>query len=214
MSIKHNKIFCIGFNKTGTTSLHNFFKSCGLKSTHNTEWCHYSFIKNGQEYFVNQCYSDGEQSNFIQLERWFPDSLFLLNTRDVKQWLYSRVKHVMRHNENINLGSLLLKKKYGKMAKDFYSNESNAIRKWVIERELYHKQVRTHFNNNSRFIEVDVTKAVHWTENLTSFFDRNDFKYNMIKPVKPIHKNKRNNHDLANEKMLSNYFTLIDKLIE
>lgn len=211
--MEEQKIFCIGFNKTGTTSLHNFFKSCGLTSIHNTEWCHYSYIKKGKEYFIDQCYSDGEQSNFVQLEKWFPNSLFILNTRTKKEWLYSRVKHVMRHNENIELSTILTKKKYGKMAKDFYADEEIAIKKWIYDRELYHKQARIYFKGRDNFLTIDVTKSDQWADELISFFDKNEFKYSLDGPVQAIHKNKRNRNDLINDQLLSKYFGIVDSLL-
>jgi hypothetical protein len=55
------KIFCIGFNKTGTSSLNTFFRYCGLKSEHGVNWPNYSRIKFGRLYFyAGKCYSDGE----------------------------------------------------------------------------------------------------------------------------------------------------------
>jgi len=32
LQVMFNKIFCIGFNKTGTSSLHKLFEELGLKS--------------------------------------------------------------------------------------------------------------------------------------------------------------------------------------
>lgn len=159
MNPEDRKIFCIGFNKTGTTSLHQLFKACGLNSVHNTEWCHYSYAKKGNEYFTAQCYSDGEQSHFIQLKKWFPGSLFILNTRDLKSWLYSRVKHVMRYNEELDLNSMLSKNRYGKMAKDFFTDEKSAIQKWILDRKIYHEQVQVHFANQKNFRALDITNT-------------------------------------------------------
>lgn len=213
MNINDQKIFCIGFNKTGTTSLHSLFKSCGLESTHNTEWCHYSHAKKGKEYFENECYSDGELSNFIKLEKWFPNSLFILNTRNKKEWLYSRVKHVMRHNENIDVSTILANQKYGKMAKDFYTDEVIAINKWILERDIYHKQVRSHFKNNKNYIEIDITNKTQWVTDIIAFFDRNKIKYNLIQPINTFHSNKRNISKLNNKKLLTKYFNLIDNAV-
>ncbi len=212
MSKKEQKIFCIGFNKTGTTSLHRFFKSCGLSSVHNTEWCHYSYVKKGKDYFIDQCYTDGEQCNFTLLEKWFPNSLFILNTRDKKEWLYSRVKHVMRHNDNVDHQTVLTKKKYGKMAKDFYTNEAIALKKWLLDRDLYHKQARVHFQNKQNFLEIDVTRSAQWAEELVLFFDKNNVTYSNNEPIKPIHSNKRKAADLVNKDLLAEYFSLIDKM--
>lgn len=86
------KVFCIGFNKTGTFSLHRFFQGCGLSSEHSTIWPLYSQVEKGKRYFKKQCYSDGEQSDVVNLSQWFPGSIFILNNRDEREWLYSRIK--------------------------------------------------------------------------------------------------------------------------
>lgn len=207
------KIFCIGFNKTGTTSLHNFFKSCGLSSIHNTEWCHYSYAKNGNQYFSENCYSDGEQCNFIQLQKWFPNALFILNTRSKKSWLYSRVKHVLRHNKVMPLEDVLVTKKYGKMAKDFFTNDTNAIRKWIIERQIYHQQARSHFKNKTNFLEIDITTNENWHRNIYSFFQINKIQCIKPKNIRLIHKNKRDINEIKNKTLLEKYFQIIDKEI-
>ena len=130
MFLNRRKIFCIGFNKTGTSSLHAFFKACHLESAHNDLWPRYSHIETGKSYFKKQCFSDGEQSDFAMLDQWFPRSLFILNDRNEQAWLHSRIKHVLRFNEaNIDLRTVLRSDRYGGMAKDFLADEESAVRK-------------------------------------------------------------------------------------
>jgi hypothetical protein len=82
------KIFVIGFNKTGTSSLDFLFKNLGIKSIHNT-----TPVMN----IINDydAFSDGSHYNFIDYYNAKPDSLFILNTRPIKKWLTSRYKHAI-----------------------------------------------------------------------------------------------------------------------
>jgi hypothetical protein len=94
-----NKIFFIGFNKTGTTT---YAKIVGqqFKSTHNTRWTGKSRTLSDAKllnaFKNNTCYSDGEMCDFKRLDKLFPDSKFILNDRNIKNWLYSRVLWVHR----------------------------------------------------------------------------------------------------------------------
>lgn len=99
------------------------------------------------------------------------------------------------------------------MAKDFYADEVSAINKWIYERDLYHRQVRTHFNDNKKFMIIDVTRSNEWIDELISFFDGNELKYTFEEPIKAIHKNKRNRNELLNKKLLAKYFGIVDRLI-
>ena len=46
MSSEVPKVFCVGFNKTGTTTLHRIFAQLGLRSAHNPRWTDWSFTRN------------------------------------------------------------------------------------------------------------------------------------------------------------------------
>ncbi len=73
-----NKIFCIGFNKMGTTSMHVLFKKLGLKSWHG----YYSHIPLTKPQFKRfQCFSDGDQHPFEAMDAAFPGSRLILMTR-------------------------------------------------------------------------------------------------------------------------------------
>lgn len=164
------KIFCIGFNKTGTTSLHNYFLSLGLTSTHNTFWPIHSRAKViNKSLFRHQCYSDGKQADFIALDTAFPGSLFILDNRNERDWLHSRLKHVMRYNEKVSAPDILDNKKYGWMARDFFFNEKLAMRKWICERRIYIAQAMQYFDGRPDFIEIDITATTQWQSQLFAF---------------------------------------------
>ena len=107
---KYNKIFQIGFNKCGTTSLHQMFIESGLKSVH---WGGGNIAKkidsnikqnkpplNGVDKY--DCYTDIENidtnsfpliKNYELLDKTYPNSLFILNTRPLDNWIKSRLNH-------------------------------------------------------------------------------------------------------------------------
>jgi len=119
-TMKH--IFLIGFNKCGTTSFHDFFKANGLTSVHwraNTLAMRiHDNLQNGVLPLLSglerwTAYSDmvcipgspWGQSNsdayplieacryFKELDHSYPDSLFILNTRNREAWIESRLRH-------------------------------------------------------------------------------------------------------------------------
>jgi len=214
MRLNRRKVFCIGFNKTGTSSLHEFFKACELKSAHNDQWPGYSHIESGQSYFTKQCYSDGEQSDFAILDKWFPRSLFILNDRSDKEWLYSRIKHVLRFNEQrIDLQTVLSSDRYGKMAKEFLADEEAAILKWISEKRIYTKQARAYFRGRKEFLDVDVTADKHWNQRILTFFETNGFLVSAPEAAGVIHQNRRNREDLSDQSLLNEYFRMVDGIL-
>ena len=111
------KVFVIGFNKCGTTSLHEFFKRNGIASVH------YDVVRSGpntnlaKKFFDNreknlplldgidefQVYTDMEHQaarrnlsaylHFDEIDAQYPGSRFILNLRDKDSWLKSRANH-------------------------------------------------------------------------------------------------------------------------
>lgn len=104
------KIFCIGFNKTGTTSLGEYFRLCGLTS------CHWPSVVDGIDYEARcapiwnqpdkvldqlapvldayQVHSDVPWPGLVaQLAARYPDALFVLSTRAPEAWWSSLEAH-------------------------------------------------------------------------------------------------------------------------
>ena len=119
---KKIKIFIIGFNRTGTRTLHYFFKSNGLPSIHwDNNYLVEHFEKNleiqkpliGKQKVFNtnvnsNCnydeaivYSDITHHNLNKdakdyykiLDKQYNNSKFILNIRDEKDWIRSRLNH-------------------------------------------------------------------------------------------------------------------------
>lgn len=82
------KIFCVGFCRTGTTSLHEAFCVLGLRSRHFP----FSLVDNpfGDELTQADAFSDFPIPFFFKLyaER-FPEARFILTTRSDESWLGS-----------------------------------------------------------------------------------------------------------------------------
>lgn len=111
------KIFCIGLNKTGTSSLHVAFKTLGFNSVHCLTEDRRSIkhiiklnydqgrdiLEGISEYDVILDWDLDDSSHYIfkQFDKCYPNSKFILNTRDVEAWLRSRVKHYERKRERI-----------------------------------------------------------------------------------------------------------------
>jgi hypothetical protein len=106
------KIFQIGFNKTGTVSINSFLNMNGIKSIHNDGGKlakrMYSNAESGlsllsgyeqfqgftdMEYFQpNSGFKYAHVDLFKKLDQEYPNSLFILNIRDVEAWILSRKK--------------------------------------------------------------------------------------------------------------------------
>jgi hypothetical protein len=105
------KVFGIGLNKTGTTSLHLACKQLGLRSFHWGSRPAYLGITQaerdgerllhriGEQYDV---YSDIETLSlrFDIADLQYPGSRFILTVRDVDGWVDSRRRHVERNRRN------------------------------------------------------------------------------------------------------------------
>ena len=155
------KIFCIGFNKTGTLTLHTVLSEHFISShDYHWKWCDYSHSLGDESLkeFLGetQCFSDGELSDFRRLDRLFPESRFILNTRPLYPWLISRVKHLYRFYPALGQGV------FAQRYQDIY-DESAAIRRtvvkeWVVNRNQYYHEVFDYFDAcASKLLVLDVT---------------------------------------------------------
>jgi hypothetical protein len=131
----YDKIFVIGFNKTGTSSIDKFLKKLGLNSIHTTT----PVLEIIHDY---DAFSDGIHSQFRLYYQHYPNSLFILNTRPLRSWLISRYKHAEFH--------------------DFkpcwcwpVSNEKT--KSWITERVYFHREVMEFFQDKpSQLLIVNI----------------------------------------------------------
>lgn len=159
------KIFCVGFNKTGTSSLHAYFKYHGMKSLHNLIWqeaTHYLGPKR-LETFLQQydAYSDGEMANIERVYELYPDAYYILNVRELDAWIKSRIKWIHRDYP---------KQVTGPMAQDYRNLQDKAVATWIKRRNSYHQYIIDFFQKHSgNLLVVNVCTDQEWVTKCDEF---------------------------------------------
>ncbi len=125
------KVFCIGFNKTGTSSINQTLNVAGVSAIHSSNWCAASprLVQ-----FLFRGFSDGSPVHFRHLDRRFPNSRFILNVRDLHSWLDSRREHAEHdrgRGRHLDIPS--------------WDVNDAAIEYWIRERNEHHIAVLEHF---------------------------------------------------------------------
>jgi hypothetical protein len=204
---KITKYFVIGFNKTGTTSIHYLFDSLKINSTHST----IPVLNNINNY---DAFTDGSHIFFEKYYEKYPNSLFILNTRPISSWLISRYKHAKKHG----------------FKKCWCWPVSNELtKKWISERELHYKKILNFFANKQKQLlivniekegyENVIKKFIGMKDNINvKKFKKNERKSNEIKQINNITTNvlkclkklnyKSNETLLKDEKLNKKYFKL------
>lgn len=134
---KPDKVFCIGMNRTGSTSLYEYLIKVGYKTTHDPNWWYWRF-KSGLDQYDG--YTDGFEGyklwnvypNLRFLKRCFPNAKYIANTRPLNAWLTSRLKH----------NSPNYRKR--KIKKDDFS----LLKSWTKNRNHWHGKIM-HFSEKS-----------------------------------------------------------------
>lgn len=146
----NKKIFIIGFNKTGTSTLHNYFIKNSIPSIHwdngkiatkiEYNYEHNNKLLTGYEKYI--VFSDMENyiydediiyayvTYFKEMDRQYPESKFILNIRNVDNWIKSRNRHMNRNYTKIICKKLNLNEKElnDKWRDDFYNHKNNVIK--------------------------------------------------------------------------------------
>lgn len=133
------KIFCIGFNKTGTRSLHHAFLRLGIRSQHNIKKRYRRRFKSpenpsGDVFREYDAFSDihGMAREFRDLDNEFPNSKFILNTRDRDDWIKSRIGHIEKN----------------RLRQDYTGGWLEIdVDKWVADYEEHHSAVMDYFKD-------------------------------------------------------------------
>ena len=164
------RIFCVGFNKCGTTSLDRMFRGSGLRSVSSghakmrpaaaTMFCNLSACRpllTGLErftafsdlnYLTGKVYLDAHVL-FERLDREHPGAFFVLNTRPKDEWLRSRAEH------RAPRGASFL----ARFARAFEVRPEEAAAIWSDQWDRHHAAVRAHFaGRDDRFTEFDITR--------------------------------------------------------
>lgn len=103
---------------------------------------HYDFFSD-LEYFTDDARIDGYKY-FKEIERDYPDTLFILNLRDKEGWLSSRRQH--------NGGSYLIRAK----AYLGVTKTQDVLDAWAADWDAHIAAVRGHFAGKASLIEFDI----------------------------------------------------------
>ncbi|MEG9328949.1 sulfotransferase [Salinimicrobium catena] len=174
------KVFCIGRNKTGTTSLEVVLKEFGYKlgKQHKAERLLKYYKLGHWKPIVKFCktaeaFQDAPFSwpyTWLILHEHFPEAKFILTTRDEEKWYYSLVNfHSRLFADGIRVPTKedLQRAKYNYPG--FILESNRAVHKTPLD-DIYNKEemiknYRTHnnsvlhfFKNRSNFLHIDVSE--------------------------------------------------------
>lgn len=155
------RTFCIGLNKTGTTSFHVAMEALGFKSLH---WggppvrrAVEAALAEGRPALADldpafEAFSDIEPlyRHFDVVDRQYPGSRFVLTVRPVDEWVASRRRHVERNVE---------RRARGEYQGDFLEADEPT---WRAEWRDHLHRVRAHFRGRADFVEIDVSRPLGW----------------------------------------------------
>jgi hypothetical protein len=166
MREKVKRIIFLGFNKTATLSLHQFFSHNGYQAIHWVEECSGKFLAlqmkrnieskvpvldgfSSYQVFSDLTYVDYntiiEGNEYYRvLAQEYSDSLFILNTRPTDDWLLSRLRHsnlVERYRKILNCNLVQL------------------IEHWRNLKESRESEIEDFFSDASNFMKFDITEG-------------------------------------------------------
>jgi len=147
-----NKIFNLSMNKTATFSTHNLLKACGINSAHSTK----SPLDLPKKF---DAFNDGHHINKVKkYYNHYPDAFFLLNTRPLQDWIYSRFKH----------GLAVAHKKKQKINWAYPASEKLAL-VWINQRRHHHHSVLDFFKDKpSQLLVCNIENPV-WQKTTLKF---------------------------------------------
>lgn len=170
-TLKPVRVFQIGFSKCATSSLAAFFNLNGVPALHHDFGnLAISMHENAQagkpliapEYNKYLVFTDMENLfddppinaamlYFKELDRQYPGSKFILNTRNKKAWLKSRVKHPVNKNGKTNL--------LAENARMLKLSEKEVLDLWSKEWDQHHREVIAYFKDRPQdllIFDIDV----------------------------------------------------------
>jgi hypothetical protein len=188
--VAQSKVFCIGLHKTGTTTLANYISNYGFKPNHSTDWANnseslsnYDFFSDGGSHFDNQ-----NEFNFEGLYYKYPNSKFILQTRDTEKWVISKLKHA-GWNQNTKIEEDDISKI---THADWKYKSKLTIQKFIEHKINYERKVLSFFKEKDadRLLVIDLTKPEIQEKEIAKF--KKFLHLKSIKPIHLIHSNKRN----------------------
>jgi len=208
-----NKIFQIGFNRCGTLSLVDFFAGNAMERGSVVHWdygrlaTHMNNNLNNNKLLVSGLYehkiyfSDMEScvgkidkkwiymyKYFKLLDEQYPESKFILNTRNVDNWIESRKKWLIWHD---NKWQTYLEA----LCSVESMNEDELVEKWIKDWYEHHVDVLFYFKDRPNDLLVyDIEKDS--SSKIMAFFD-SDLKF---KHSNMSHLNKSGEQNISKKK--------------
>ncbi len=169
----HPKVFCVGFNKTGTTTLHRILgDQLSYRSAHKPRWTDWSITKNRARLESWDAFSDGGCASVRNLDELYPEALFILNTRPLKHWVLSRHKAVERSRKAVRWALT----KYVPLGAVSWiinrwvlDNREGAVMRWIQIRNSYHEHVIRYFGDRKDKLLVVNIEEDDFVEELARF---------------------------------------------
>jgi len=175
-----SKIFCIGQNKTGTTSLTSAlailgYRLCPEDIMYNFGSVHFENFKDGKFdeilKLVNQydAFEDRpwNHTDFYEvLDKTFEGSKFILTTRDVEQWWDSYIKW----GKKISLRNMW----HYKMNSEVCYGVDSFLDHPDLSKQIYsdrNDEIKKYFSGNSNFLVLDVNEDYKF-EKLCEFLNK------------------------------------------
>jgi hypothetical protein len=155
------RVFAIGLNKTGTTSLTRALQILGCSALHHDEAVEAAICRAHHEGVPLLTYAPQADAylDIRAVEQWFDildeqyaGSRFVLTTRDLNSWLQSRETHVLKNQARAAAGD--------------YDGEWLAVDRdlWAREWEDHHDRVRAHFSGRDNLLELDISAGDGWEQ--------------------------------------------------
>ncbi len=153
--ITKKPIFAIGLNKTATTSLHFALSILGYKCCH---WISDDFSDKTAKLIKNNlplpfdAYTDVESitENFKELDIQYPNAVFILTTRNIDDWIGSRIRHVTRNKIENKQGAS-------------HNWTEIEVESWRDERKKHHEIVKNYFmNKKDKLLVFDICGGDGW----------------------------------------------------
>ena len=169
----HPKVFCVGFNKTGTVTLDKIFRDqLSYRSAHKPRWTDWSITKDRQRLDRFDVFSDGGCASIENLDELYPEALFILNTRPLKDWVLSRHKSVERSRMAASW-ILTMYVPLGFVARLInrwvLDNSDRALVRWIRIRNSYHEHVIHYFEERTEKLLVLNIKDADFAARLARF---------------------------------------------
>ncbi len=133
--VPNQKVFAIGFNKTGSSSIHDLFIGLGYHSYHGEKWRDTSRRMIFVQY---DAFCDGIPDDLMKLDSINPGAKYILQVRELDSWISSRLEHISRRPVN----------RKTPVTKD-WTMEDESVKTWVLKRNEYHMEVLEYFKDRT-----------------------------------------------------------------